>query len=933
QEENPAKPNPEAEYHLGPQLVPLSANPDTTTDNAGPLLLDTSCPNSNFSTGTWANWTGCYGLFDSIQNCTQSGFLTTGAHPLHKIIQSPGYEDVRTCYGLINVFPGESFSARLGDTMYTSQPSSGPPIYKEAELKYAVNVNSNSYLFIYRYAIILQSGNHASNIQPDFKVQITNAAGVVLDPICGSYHISAQQSGTPAPGWYRCQSDPNGDVYWKPWTTVGMDLTPYYGQTVYLNFKVRGCTYNTHYGYAYISSYCSALAIQIGLCAGSSSAILTAPPGFQSYEWRGPGYFGSIIGTTPSITIGSPQPGDIYYVNLTAVNGCQVNDLSQEIVFTVINSNFTFTPNCAGQASTFTDASTINQNAVVNWHWDFGDLSPIVTGVQNPTHIYSSPGTYTVTLTSYSTEGCIATSTHNITIPAAPVPTLTGPLASCVNGPALTYTTDAGKSNYVWNIPPGAILVAGGTATSNTATIDFNTLGPNVVGVSYTIPSTMCSAAAPTTLTVSVDPQPSPSITGESPTCKGVAGKTYTTQPGKQNYNWTIPPQATPSAGGTSATNFVTVTWTASGTYNISVNYTDPVSLCTADLPATFPVTVNPLPTVNSVTNQVLCHNAQTSLIQFSGTIPGTTYSWTNNNTTIGLAATGTGDIPDFTAINATSSPVIATITVTPSFDYGAMVCTGTPVSFNITVNPIPTTGILPNQVFCHNALTNPVQFTGNVTGTVFGWTNDNTSIGLAATGTGNIAAFTATNAGTTPVKATITVTPSFTNAGITCTGLASQFTITVNPLPDVNTVVAQLLCHNLSTTTIQFSGSIPSTTFNWTNDNSSIGLASSGTGNIPSFTVTNTTTGPQVANIAVTPLFTNAGTTCPGLASPFTITVNPVPTINPVANQAICHNAQTALVHFSSDVPGAVYTWTNNNASIGLAASGTGDIAAFTAL
>ena len=67
------------------------------------------------------------------------------------------------------------------------------------------------------------------------------------------------------------------DVYWKDWTTVGMDLTAYSGQTVYINFKARGCYYDTHFGYAYISAYCNPMAIQLSFCPDSTTATLTAP--------------------------------------------------------------------------------------------------------------------------------------------------------------------------------------------------------------------------------------------------------------------------------------------------------------------------------------------------------------------------------------------------------------------------------------------------------------------------------------------------------------------------------------------------------------------------------------------------------------------------------------------------------------------------------
>ena len=69
-------------------------------------------------------------------------------------------------------------------------------------------------------------------------------------------------------------------------------------------------------------------------------------------------------------------------------------------------------------------------------------------------------------------------------------------------------------------------------------------------------------------------------------------------------------------------------------------------------------------------------------------------------------------------------------------------------------MNPVP------NQTVCNNANTTAVNFSGAPAGAEYNWTNDQTSIGLAASGTGNIASFVATNPGTAPVVSTITVTP-----------------------------------------------------------------------------------------------------------------------------------------------------------------------------
>jgi hypothetical protein len=67
------------------------------------------------------------------------------------------------------------------------------------------------------------------------------------------------------------------------------------------------------------------------------------------------------------------------------------------------------------------------------------------------------------------------------------------------------------------------------------------------------------------------------------------------------------------------------------------------------------------------VANQVLCNAASTAAINFSGFVPGAVYNWTNNTSSIGLAASGFGNIPSFVANNFGTSPVVATITVTPT--------------------------------------------------------------------------------------------------------------------------------------------------------------------------------------------------------------------------------------------------------------------------
>ena len=129
---------------------------------------------------------------------------------------------------------------------------------------------------------------------------------------------------------------------------------------------------------------------------------------------------------------------------------------------------------------------------------------------------------------------------------------------------------------------------------------------------------------------------------------------------------------------GGATTKVINVNPAVTTKYKVSYSYGN--HGCTIDDSAT--VVVNPIPTVDPITDQENCYNASTAAINFTGAVSGTTFSWTNSNPAIGLAASGNGNIPSFIATNGTAAPIFGTITVTPS----ANGCAGTPFSFKIYV-------------------------------------------------------------------------------------------------------------------------------------------------------------------------------------------------------------------------------------------------------
>lgn len=157
---------------------------------------------------------------------------------------------------------------------------------------------------------------------------------------------------------------------------------------------------------------------------------------------------------------------------------------------------------------------------------------------------------------------------------------------------------------------------------------------------------------------------------------------------------------AVPVLPGTSS-NGITGSWspavvsnTTSGTYT----FTSDPNQCAATT-ISFNVIINPLPSVSNPRNDTLMNDGALvpSFIP-TGNAGAVNFTWTNSNPAIGLGGSGTGSVPSFTAVNTGDVPVSGTITVTPELNG----CTGAPVSYVVTVNPLFKDVFVPN-VFSPN--------------------------------------------------------------------------------------------------------------------------------------------------------------------------------------------------------------------------------------
>jgi len=269
-------------------------------------------------------------------------------------------------------------------------------------------------------------------------------------------------------------------------------------------------------------------------------------------------------------------------------------------------------------------------------------------------------------------------STKAVTVNDLPAPTVSGPSPVCqsVNN---TYSTQPGMTAYQWSASPDGTITP--TSNPDVVTINWPTAGSKTVGVSYTNPSTGCTAAAPGTLAVTVNAAPVPTITGATNLCVNSGFYNYSTETGQSNYAWTI------SSGGTitygQGTSTIEVTWNTPGAQFVTVTYNN-TNNCPAQNPTVYNVTVDgpPGPAGNITGSSNVCYNYTNVPYSVTPIVNTVYYVWTLPAGATIASGDGTNSITvDFT--NASSG----NITV-----YGNSLCGNGTVSppFPVTITQLP---------------------------------------------------------------------------------------------------------------------------------------------------------------------------------------------------------------------------------------------------
>ncbi len=415
---------------------------------------------------------------------------------------------------------------------------------------------------------------------------------------------------------------------------------------------------------------------------------------------------------------------------------------------------------------------------------------------------------------------------------------------------------------------------------------------------------------------ISVSPQPLMLSVPNTIVCAGatVSGITFSALPSGTSFNWTNNNAATGLANSGTGDISTYISPASTDSLKSTITVTPSLNGCNGAAES-FVLLIKPTPTLNAFSGQNVCSGGVINGVNFQATPATASVNWTNNNTAIGLAAAGTGNIASYIAPN-TGVLLNGSLTVTPHING----CTGNSHTETISISPEPTLLPLTNKDLCGGSTSAAIPFFSSPQANAYAWANSNPLIGLAASGTASIPAFQASNTSVTETGI-ITVIPSLNG----CPGDTQIFLITVKPRPSVNTVSNGVFCSGSYVNSVVLTTQPVNTTSIWQSSNPSFGFPASGSGNIPGFQSAISATNSSTLVSAWTQL-----NGCLSDTIHFTYSLHATPVINSPSNITSCGGTSINALNLISTPAGASLSWTNNNAQIGLAATGTGNIPAF---
>ncbi|MBR3520826.1 MAG: T9SS type B sorting domain-containing protein [Paludibacteraceae bacterium] len=242
---------------------------------------------------------------DFYTGMTDNPFEDLGINPKrHHLNEEQGY-DPHTGNRLKLIPDGESKSIRLGNDSIGGE--------SEAIVYHYIVDPDNSLLFV-NFAVVMEDPGHEFAFQPRFVIRVTDKNGKLVND-CSVYDVTAAAGLEGFHDFSYTEGNEYHTVRWRDWSKIGLDLTPFIGQEVQVQFITYDCFLFGHYGYAYFTASCAPNKLSLDVCEGASFS-LAAPEGFPSYRWDN--------GDTTRVSTRTFNGGDMnIFCEITSATGCQ----------------------------------------------------------------------------------------------------------------------------------------------------------------------------------------------------------------------------------------------------------------------------------------------------------------------------------------------------------------------------------------------------------------------------------------------------------------------------------------------------------------------------------------------------------------------------------------------------------------------------------
>jgi hypothetical protein len=514
---------------------------------------------------------------------------------------------------------------------------------------------------------------------------------------------------------------------------------------------------------------------------------------------------------------------------------------------------------------------------------------------------------------------------------------VTGGGAFCIGGIGVSIGLGGSETGVSYQLFLGA--AAQGTPVNGTGgAISF---GLQLLGGTFTVVATRtqggCTTTMPSSALITINALPTATISGTSTICIGNSASIGFNGTPNATVTYKVNNGANQTIlldGAGNAT--LPVSPIANTTYSI-VSVAS--SLCNATVTGqTATITVNPIP-VYTATSPVIC-SGETTSISLGSNVPGSQASWTVSGVTGVSGATGnstpiTGPLAQTLL---TTGPVQGSLNynITPVYTSGGTTCTGTPVTVNVRVNPVPTYTASAQAAFCSGGATS-ISLASDVAGSQATWALG-TNVGVAGATANSVATSgsitqTLTTSASSQASIVYAITPIFTANGKTCSGTAVNVIQAVNPIPAYNGPTNSSICSG-ETSNLALSATATGSTFAWTVLSAAPVIGASG-GSLNS--IQQTLINPGTVDVApvvysVIPTFTASGVSCVGSGVNVTVNVNKIPVMSVPSSPAICSGTPTNIA-LSASPATSTFAWTigTNTGGITGATPSSGSIIAQT--